>query len=134
VLHRYIIILAIIEVLNLSALQADTGPFFLSDQKDREGQTDSLRTIKKSDKYLGPDKSKHFTASMISSVFFYRIFENQLKVDDSQGKIYSISFTLSLGVAKELYDKSRPGNYFSWKDILADLTGIAVGVILINQP
>lgn len=132
--HRYIIVLTIIEVLNLSSLQAEMGRYFLSDQKDREVQTDASGTIKKIDKYLAPDKAKHFTASMISSIFFYKIFENQLKVDESQAKVYSVSFTVSLGVAKEFYDKSRPRNYFSWKDILADLTGIAVGLILINQP
>ncbi len=133
-LHRYIIVLTIIEVLNLSSLQADPGINFFSEQKDREVQIDSLRTIKKIDKYLAADKAKHFTASMISTVFFYKLFENQLNVDESQIKSYSISFTLSLGVAKEFYDKSRPGNYFSWKDILADLTGMAVGLILIHQP
>jgi len=95
---------------------------------------DSLFNPKKFDKFIAPDKAKHFTASMISTVFFYKIFENGFNVSERESKIYSLSFTIGLGLSKELYDNSRPNNYFSWKDLLADAAGIAAGFVLINQP
>ena len=131
---RAIYILALIWIsLQSPAVAAEQGIFFLGTVHPAS-TPDSLFTPKKYDRVIAPDKAKHFTASMISTVFFYKIFEDGLNLNEREGKIYSLSVTIGLGLSKEFYDRSRPTNYFSWKDLLADIAGIAAGFILINQP
>ncbi len=87
-----------------------------------------------SDKYAAPDKAQHFMGSMISTVLFYKIFQDPLQMENSNSKFLAVGITLGLGVSKEIYDSSRSKGAFSWKDLLADMAGIAAGLILANQP
>jgi uncharacterized protein YfiM (DUF2279 family) len=86
----------------------------------------------KPDKYFAPDKAKHFLAGMISTIFVYKSVENHMQ--ENQSRYLAGGITFSLGIAKEFYDKSRPENHFSWKDLLADVVGIGAGFIILNQP
>jgi putative lipoprotein len=131
---RGIHFLALIWLLALSSAIAGSSKFITANSSDLLSEADSQFNSRKVDRFLAADKAKHFTASLISTVFLYKIFEKGLSIDQQEGKIYSFSLTISLGLSKEIYDKSRPGNYFSWKDLLADAAGIAAGLILINQP
>ncbi len=72
--------------------------------------------------------------SMISTVLFYKIFQDPLQMENSNSKFLAVGITLGLGVSKEIYDSSRSKGAFSWKDLLADMAGIAAGLILANQP
>ena len=131
---RAVFILALIWLLpQRPAVAAEKGIFFPGTVHPASSP-DSLFTPKKYDRFLAPDKAKHFTASLISTVFFYKLFEDGLNLNEREGKIYSLSVTIGLGLSKEFYDRSRPNNYFSWKDLLADIAGIAAGFILVNQP
>jgi len=85
-------------------------------------------------KIFAIDKAQHFMGSLISTVFFFKIFEDPLQISADQSKIYACGITLSLGISKELYDRSHPDNRFSWKDLIADLAGITCGLIIANQP
>jgi uncharacterized protein YfiM (DUF2279 family) len=131
---RGIFYLALSWLLTLSSANALNNKFIASDSMAVLSKVDLPYNPGKFDKMLAVDKAKHFTASLISTVFFYKIVESGLNADRQEGKIYSFSLTIGLGFSKEIYDKSCPGNYFSWKDLLADAVGIAVGFILINQP
>lgn len=42
-------------------------------------------------------------------------------------------FSITLGLAKEFRDRRMPKNRFSWKDIVADLLGIAMAVLLLKR-
>ena len=86
------------------------------------------------DKLTTPDKAQHFMGSLISTVLFYKIFQDPLKMNKSNSKYLAVGITMGLGVSKEIYDSSRSEGAFSWKDLLADLAGITVGLILANQP
>jgi putative lipoprotein len=87
-----------------------------------------------SDKLTTPDKAQHFMGSLIFTVLFYKIFQDPLEIHKSNSKYLAVGITLGLGVSKELYDSSRSKGAFSWKDLLADVAGITVGLILVNQP
>jgi len=87
-----------------------------------------------SDTYAAPDKAQHFMGSMISTVLFYKIFQDPLQIENSNSKYLAVGITLGLGVSKEIYDGTRSKGAFSWKDLLADMAGIAAGLILVNQP
>lgn len=86
------------------------------------------------DKMTTPDKAQHFMGSLISSVLIYKICREPLDMPKSNSKIFATGLTLGLGISKELYDRSQSKGLFSWRDLLADLAGIGVGLILINQP
>ena len=45
----------------------------------------------------------------------------------------SSAFSFSAGLLKELNDKKGKNGYFSFKDIVANVGGIMVGAIIINQ-
>ena len=86
------------------------------------------------DKLTTPDKAQHFMGSLISTVLFYKIFQDPLEMNKTNSKYLAVGITLGLGVSKEIYDNSRSKGAFSWKDLLADVAGITVGLILVNQP
>lgn len=44
----------------------------------------------------------------------------------------SLGFTISMGTGKELYDQSRPPNFFSWKDMLWNCAGTVAGMMLVK--
>lgn len=80
------------------------------------------------------DKLKHFTSSLmlVTTSGYYLHFTD---VRDQTIPNYSMGFSFSLGVAKELYDRKQPGGDASWGDILADVTGtICGGILLHNLP
>jgi uncharacterized protein YfiM (DUF2279 family) len=81
-----------------------------------------------------PDKAQHFMGSMISTVLFYKIFQDPLQMENSSSKVLAVGITLGLGISKEIYDSSKSKGRFSWRDLLADMAGIAVGLVLVNQP
>jgi uncharacterized protein YfiM (DUF2279 family) len=83
---------------------------------------------------MTPDKAHHFMGSMISTVLLYKIFQDPLQMDNSKSKFLAVGITLGLGISKEIYDSSRSNGVFSWKDLLANVAGIAAGLILANQP
>lgn len=100
---------------------------------------DSLRTGKESiklantDRWLAPDKGKHFMASLYSTVLISQLSENTFGVNKNQASGLAVGFTIGLGVTKELIDKKSASSFFSWKDLVADLVGITVGLVIINQ-
>jgi uncharacterized protein YfiM (DUF2279 family) len=84
--------------------------------------------------FFATDKTMHFMGSLIATVFFYKTLEDPLQVDADRSRVYAAGATLALGISKELYDRSRPGKRFSWRDLLVDVLGIAGGWIIASQP
>lgn len=67
------------------------------------------------------DKQKHIVVSfiiMMVSLCFFSILS-------------SIFFTITIGIAKEIWDKNY-GSGFCWYDMLANGLGIAIALILIS--
>jgi putative lipoprotein len=86
------------------------------------------------DRFIAPDKAQHFMGSLISTVFFYKIFESHTDVSPSGSKYLGSGITLGLGIGKEIFDSTEQNNHFSWKDLIADAAGVALGLIIANQP
>lgn len=87
-----------------------------------------------SEPFLKTDKAKHFMISIMSTVFIHQFCKKNLDINNYNSKVIAGSITIGLGVLKESWDKYRKKREFSWKDLIADAAGIAVGFILINQP
>jgi uncharacterized protein YfiM (DUF2279 family) len=78
------------------------------------------------DQWFSGDKLLHFSASAAITGLTYHFYVNRLNRPEERGKVYSVSLTALVSIGKELYDKNKKG-YFSWKDLLWDGLGLAVG-------
>ena len=80
--------------------------------------------MEKNNWYQNPielDKKLHFLVSLCLVLFFFFLIQNLL---------LSIIISFLIGLLKEIYDKYF-GSGFCWKDILADILGILIGIGLI---
>ena len=105
------------------------------------GTADTLRSPQKitqpqfnQDSFYAPDKVQHFLVSGVLTVFGTKLLQNDLNFSKSKGRNFSAGFTFSLGVLKELRDSRQKQNHFCWKDLIADMAGIGMGLVLLNQP
>jgi uncharacterized protein YfiM (DUF2279 family) len=95
-------------------------------------KTDSvnLSSYTNKDEWLGSDKVAHLTISLFLSAICYKIYHDNYYNDKDSSILFSGGLTFSLGLSKEFYDKNRPENRFSYKDLIADAAGIGIGLIL----
>ena len=85
------------------------------------------------DSWLGVDKALHVTGSMI---FMAAVSKNlQRRAAYSKQKALRVGFglTFALGTVKEIWDGSKSDNYFSYKDLTADIIGACIGAFLAGQ-
>ena len=86
-----------------------------------------------SDSWFSRDKTHHFlTSAFLSSAGYYFLREEQ-QYSNSISQQGGICFSLSLGVIKEIRDGFKPNNAFSVKDLVADILGTAVGILLVSD-
>lgn len=85
-------------------------------------------TLKICDKWLAWDKVKHFGVSAYLSAISYKIYHDFYHNHKESSLYFSCGLTFSLGLGKEVYDERRPNGKFSYKDLVADILGIGVGL------
>ena len=86
-----------------------------------------------SDSWFSRDKTHHFiTSAFLSSAGYYFLREEK-KYSNNVAQQGGICFSLSLGITKEIRDGLKPNNAFSVKDLVADILGTAVGILLISD-
>lgn len=83
------------------------------------------------DRWFAPDKAKHFAVSALVQGVSHGIVRGTGNDYRTASSVAAVS-TLSVGIGKELWDRSR-GRYFSWKDITADVAGGASGAVIARQ-
>jgi putative lipoprotein len=91
---------------------------------------DSLLTP---DRWLALDKLEHLMASAFFSGVSYSICRDFYHNRKEPSLYFSASFTLGLGVGKEIYDRKKPGGRFSYKDLAADIAGIGLGLLIATR-
>ncbi|UCG43672.1 MAG: hypothetical protein JSU73_03380 [candidate division WOR-3 bacterium] len=82
------------------------------------------------DRWLAADKLWHFTASFATVGAAYHLCANRLRLPEPVPTGVAAGGTLTLGLTKEFADLSGPERHFSWKDLVADALGIAVGYLV----
>lgn len=85
-------------------------------------------TLKIYDKWLAWDKVEHFGVSTYLSAISYKIYHDFYHNHKESSLYFSGGLTFSLGLGKEVYDEKRPNGKFSYKDLIADILGIGVGL------
>ncbi len=79
------------------------------------------------DDWFAMDKFWHFSASFVTVGAAYDLSRYRLNMSSPWPTSLSLGGTAALGVSKEFYDRAGPTRHFSWKDLVADAAGIAVG-------
>jgi len=84
------------------------------------------------DSWFGIDKIKHFFISAFVESVAYSALQ-AARVDRRPALTGAIGVTASVGVAREIYDKRKPGSRFSYRDLTWDALGIAAGAVLVTH-
>ncbi len=95
-------------------------------------ETDSAKQEIRYDPWLGFDKVQHFTVSCLWTLSTQYLLETKLDYSSSQALPLSLGSALLAGIGKEVYDRSKEKGFFSRRDLVADMLGIALGVFLIQ--
>ena len=85
------------------------------------------------DAWIARDKARHVVFSGLWTLSTQYVLVNKADWRAPDALPASVASGAAVGVAKELYDASRPAETASGKDLVADAVGIglAVGVILL---
>lgn len=79
------------------------------------------------DRWLAEDKARHGLASLLLAGALGHVARRQWDVRPPEAKVMGCGVVLGLGVAKELWDRGRPGHQASFKDLAADAAGALLG-------
>jgi putative lipoprotein len=93
----------------------------------------SSDATKANDRWWAKDKLQHLGISAFLSGVSYDISRRFYRNTEESSIYVSVSFTLTMGLGKEFYDRRSPGGRFSFKDLVADLTGIALGLLIATR-
>ena len=105
-------------------------------QESTQLRADSVEVLKKNpnrDDWLGKDKFDHamVSAGLVAAQFYFFQAEQNWERQDSRQM--AVTSTFAIGVAKEIYDGLSGRGTPSWKDLLADIAGIALAVAAFTQ-
>jgi uncharacterized protein YfiM (DUF2279 family) len=90
-------------------------------------------TLKTCDRWLAWDKVEHFGVSAYLSVVSYKIYHDFYHNHKKSSLCFSGGLTFSLGLGKEVYDEKKPSGDFSYKDLVADILGIGMGLWIASR-
>ena len=85
------------------------------------------------DRWFAIDKYRHLMASAMLTGLLYNVSRVDARQPRGSSLTVGVSVTLAAGVGKEVYDLYHPGHVSSWRDLLADLAGIALGVLCFGR-
>ena len=77
---------------------------------------------------IGSDKYLHFLACQMISFLTAKI--DGCLVPYGWALLVGFVTAVTVGLVKEFRDRRETGNMFSWGDVIADLAGAAVGVVI----
>ena len=84
------------------------------------------------DQWFSQDKAHHFMVSAFLTGFSYYTFKQEFGHSEESTTIAAVSVSLSIGIGKEIYDGVSGKGTPSFKDIVADAAGVAVGILILN--
>ena len=86
-----------------------------------------------SDKWFARDKAEHLAVSTFLSGVSYSVFRDFYYNKEETSAYFSAILTFSVGLGKELHDMKAPRGRFSYKDMVADILGIALGILIATR-
>lgn len=85
------------------------------------------------DEWFAWDKAEHLGVSAFLSGVSFSVFRDFYHNDKESSMYFSATLTLGLGLGKEFCDSKGPGGRFSYKDLLADILGIGLGLLIASR-
>lgn len=85
------------------------------------------------DGWLANDKAAHFAGSAFITAGGFYFLRQEQDVDRDKSLLLSGSVALVIGIGKEIYDRRRPQHVASWKDVVADVAGIGVALLILRR-
>jgi uncharacterized protein YfiM (DUF2279 family) len=84
------------------------------------------------DRWIALDKAQHFTFSALFVLAGQYVLTDKAGLSEGEALPIACGGALALGLAKEVADANRPRHpLFSWKDLVADAAGVAVGAAIV---
>jgi len=96
-------------------------------QKDQKIET------RKGDKWFAIDKVQHFSYSCLISLGCQYVLVNKFDNTEEESLPMSSAMSLGAGLLKELNDSRDNDGLFSLKDMVANMAGIALAALIIDQ-
>lgn len=96
----------------------------------QNAEADSLNTPKRT---IGFDKIQHAAVSCLLTLSSQYVMVNKSNMDEDKALSYSVSSAALVGLTKELNDLNRIDGHFSWGDLIANVVGIGIAVLIITQ-
>ncbi|HPG39366.1 MAG TPA: hypothetical protein PLP19_01130 [bacterium] len=90
------------------------------------------RNITSQDRWIAKDKVHHLAASAFLTGFGYYAANKEMQFSCKAAQNFSVTFSFSFGLLKECYDGTYGKSAPSYKDIVADLAGIGIGLMLLK--
>ena len=90
-------------------------------------------SVKYEDKCIAFDKVQHFTFSFLWTLSNQYILVNNMNMYEQDALSCSIISSLSAGIMKETYDMKQPNENYSHKDMAANIFGILLAFLIINE-
>ena len=84
------------------------------------------------DEWFAIDKLQHFGYSLLVSLGCQYVLVNKLNSKEKVALPISSIMSFSAGLAKEIQDKKS--SFFSKKDMVANIIGISIAMVIINTP
>ena len=91
-----------------------------------------IETNINNDRWISVDKGYHLIGSLISTIGITNSCMQFADIRKDKSMQIGVSCTFTLGVGKELWDSRKKNNFFSWKDLSADVLGILIGIFLMQ--
>lgn len=85
------------------------------------------------DPWFGFDKLKHLSSSFILTTTGYYVQTRMIALPEQKSLSSAGMLTISLGLGKEFFDWRKPGGMFSYRDLVANLTGVGLAVLFIQM-
>ena len=100
---------------------------------NNEGENIGEKKPEVKDDWIAIDKLQHFSYSLLISLGCQYVLVNKMNNAEDYSLPISSAFSFSTGLLKELNDQKGKNGYFSSKDMVANLGGIMIAAIIINQ-
>ena len=92
----------------------------------------TIPAIQSNDRWFGPDKAHHFFTSAVMTGLGFVIINTVTDRSVNNSLVISGTVTFSIGALKEIRDKHSKSGQASLKDMLANVFGIGLGILLMK--
>ena len=108
--------------------EINSSSIYISREKN-----DSKTKAERVDKWFAIDKLQHFSYSCLISLGCQYVLVNKQNNTEEESLPISSALSFSAGLLKELNDNRGKNGFFSWKDMVANVAGIAVAAFIISN-